>query len=161
LDRAQNFGFILNNVSRLYVKRFETLANQLPLTLSQCKALNHLARNQGISQTRLADIADIEPMTLVRILDRMELDGWIERRTDPVDRRARALYLTSDATPILERVGRVTAQIRGEVLAGLSAGERDQLMSLLEQVHRNMLGSCSTTHPPSPSRRAVTRSAAD
>lgn len=138
MDRSRNFGFLIKNLERLYTRRFEALAQQRSLTLPQCKALYFLARNQGISQKRLAELAEIEPMTLVRILDRMEADGWIERRPDPVDRRARSLCITAGAAPVLEQMEKLSAQMRSEALHGLSADERVQLMKLLERVHANI-----------------------
>ncbi|WP_235936726.1 MarR family winged helix-turn-helix transcriptional regulator [Steroidobacter agaridevorans] len=135
----RNFGFILKNIERLYTKRFEALAQELSLTLPQCKALFQLSRNEGISQKRLAELAEIEPMTLVRILDRMESDGWVERRPDPNDRRARTLYVTAGAKPVLEQIDRLSAQMRAEALAGLSGEQRNQLMGLLEHVYQNLL----------------------
>jgi MarR family transcriptional regulator for hemolysin len=139
VDRMRNFGFILKNIERLYTKRFEALAQELSLTLPQCKALFLLSRNEGISQKRLAELSEIEPMTLVRILDRMESDGWVERRPDPNDRRARTLYVTAGATPILQQIDKLSAQMRTEALSGLSGEQRNQLMSLLEQVYQNLL----------------------
>ena len=139
MDRIRNFGFILKNLERLYTKRFELLAQESSLTLPQCKALFHLSRNEGISQKRLAELAEVEPMTLVRILDRMESDGWVERRADPNDRRARTLYVRSGATPILEQIDKLSAQMRSEALAGLNAEQRNQLMGLLEHVYQNLL----------------------
>ncbi|MBL8268821.1 MarR family winged helix-turn-helix transcriptional regulator [Steroidobacter sp.] len=138
MDRTRNLGFMLKTLERSYRKRFEALAQERSLTLPQCKALASLARNEGISQIKLAEIAEIEPMTLVRILDRMEADGWIERRPDPVDRRARCLYVTPGANPVLEQIDKVSAQMRTEALQGLSADERNQLMRLLERVQLNM-----------------------
>ena len=88
LNPLRSFGFLLKDVSRLYVRRFEQRAAALGLTLPQCRALVYLAMHEGISQVRLAELTDIEPMTLVRILDRMEADGWLERRLDSADRRA-------------------------------------------------------------------------
>ena len=139
MDRIRNFGFILKNLERLYTKRFELLAQESSLTLPQCKALFHLSRNEGISQKRLAELAEVEPMTLVRILDRMESDGWVERRPDPNDRRARTLYVRSGATPILEQIDKLSAQMRSDALAGLNAEQRNQLMGLLEHVYQNLL----------------------
>src|SRR5215472_19153878 len=97
-------GFLLKDVTRLYTRRFEERAQALSLTLPQCKALTYLARNEGVSQKRLAELIEIDPMSLVRILDRMETDGWVERRADPQDRRARSLWLTPQASPVLERI---------------------------------------------------------
>lgn len=152
MDRIRNFGFLIKNLERLYKKRFETHAQELSLTMPQCKALFHLARSEGISQKRLAELSEIEPMTLVRILDRMEADGWIERRADPADRRARSLYLKSGATPVLEQIDRISAQMRVEALHGLSADERNQLLKLMERVHANL---CPQKGDPMPTVAAA------
>jgi MarR family transcriptional regulator, transcriptional regulator for hemolysin len=134
-DRLRNFGFLMRDVSRLYAAYFQRHARELELTLPQCKVLGHLSRNEGISQARLAELSDTDPMTLVRTLDRMQQDGWIERRPDPTDRRAHRLYLREAARPILNRMWRIADQCRQEAMAGLSSEEREQLIALLERVH--------------------------
>src|SRR5207344_2660572 len=108
LDRFRNFGFLLVETSRRLVGRFEQRAREISLTLPQCKALTRLQRNEGVSQARLAELAGVDPMTMVRILDRMEADGLVERRPDPGDRRARCLYLTEKAGPLLEQIWRLS-----------------------------------------------------
>ena len=95
MDKLRDFGFLLKDLSRRYVLRFEQHAREISLTLMQCKVLAHLEKNEGASQARLAELTDIEPMMMVRILDRMEADKLLERRPDPADRRARRLYLTA------------------------------------------------------------------
>src|SRR3984885_4741365 len=80
LKESRRFGFLLKDVSRLYVQRFEQHAASLGLTLAQCKALMRLVDCEGVSQVRLGGFTDVDPMTLVRILDRMEGEGWLERR---------------------------------------------------------------------------------
>jgi len=132
-------GFLLKDVTRLYTRRFEERAQALSLTLAQCKALTYLARNEGVSQKRLAELIEIDPMSLVRILDRMEADGWVERRADPQDRRARCLVVTDQARPIIELIWQVVMETRAEALAGLTDPERAQLMALLERAHVNLL----------------------
>ncbi len=77
-------------------------------------------------------------MSIVRILDRMEADGWVERRADPQDRRARRLAITVQARPILERILEMGAATRTEVLDGLNVEQRDQLVALLERCHTNL-----------------------
>lgn len=134
-DRLRNFGFLVRDVSRLYVKKFERHARELELTLQQCKVLAHLSRNEGISQARLAELTETDPMTLVRTLDRMQRDGWIERRADAHDRRAHCLYLCEPAKPIVNRMWKIADMSRNEALAALAAEERDQLLNLLERVH--------------------------
>src|ERR1700733_10917178 len=107
LKMSRGFGFILKDVSRLYVERFEQHAASLGLTLAQCKALVRLSECEGVSQVKLAELTDLEPMALVRILDRMESEGWLERRNDPRDRRVRCLYLTSKGKPLLDAIRRL------------------------------------------------------
>jgi MarR family transcriptional regulator, transcriptional regulator for hemolysin len=138
VDRLRNLGFLLKDVSRLYTKRFEERATEIGVTLPQCKALAFLARNEGINQVRLAELTDIDPMSLVRILDRMEADGWIERRSDPNDRRARLLFSKNKSKPILERIWRVGDETRAEALGKLSAQQRNALIDLLETLHANL-----------------------
>jgi MarR family transcriptional regulator, transcriptional regulator for hemolysin len=133
--RLRNFGFLMRDVSRLYVSYFERIARELGLTLPQCKVLGLLSRNEGISQARLAELSETDPMSLVRTLDRMEQDQWIERRSDPSDRRAHRLHLREPARPVVERMWKISDQCRQETLAGLSSDEREQLIELLERVH--------------------------
>jgi DNA-binding MarR family transcriptional regulator len=140
MDRLRNFGFLLKDVSRLSARNFERhMADaQLGMTLAQCKVLVYLQRNEGITQVRLAYLTDTDPMTLVRILDRMEQDGWIERRLDPQDRRARRLYLKPGVTPVLRKIWVLGDRARSEAMAGLDAAEKLLLISLLERVHANL-----------------------
>jgi MarR family transcriptional regulator for hemolysin len=133
-----SFGFVLKDTSKLYVQRFEERARELGLTLPQCKALVYLSRSEGMSQVELASSSEIDPMTMVRILDRMELDGWVERRADPDDRRARRLYLKPKSKPLLEAIDRVAGATRSEALVGLSDEEADLLMTALQKVRHNI-----------------------
>jgi len=137
-DRLRNFGFLLKEVSRRYVNRFEVRASEISLNLAQAKALVRLEKNEGVSQARLAELAEVDAMAMVRILDRMEAEGLLERRADPDDRRARCLYLTAKARPILSEIWRLSEEIRAEIFAGVSKAEREQFMSVLERVYANI-----------------------
>jgi len=137
-DSLQNFGFLIRDVSRLSAKNFGRHARELEITVSQCKVLAYLQRHEGISQARLAELTETEPMTLVRTLDRMEQDGWIERRADPEDRRAHRLYLRETARPVLQRIWKIADQSRAEALGALSMSEREQLVGLLQRVHARL-----------------------
>jgi MarR family transcriptional regulator, transcriptional regulator for hemolysin len=134
----RSFGFLVTDVARLFGRRFSHHGKRLGLTRAQCRTLGYLARNEGINQAGLADVLEIRPMTLVRQVDRMEEAGWIERRADPSDRRARRLYLTDKARPILGRIWSVANETRDEALAGLSPAEGDQLIDLLSRVHSTL-----------------------
>ena len=138
LDLERSFGFLVNDVSRLFGRRFDHHGHRLGLTRAQCRTLGYLARNEGINQAGLADLLEIRPMTLVRQIDRMEEAGWIERRADPADRRARRLYLTGKARPVLGRIWSVANETRDEALAQLSTGEASALIDLLHRVHATL-----------------------
>jgi DNA-binding MarR family transcriptional regulator len=137
-DRLRNCGFLLKEVSRRYTLHFEQRASAFGLTLSQCKALVRLEKNQGVSQARLAELAEVDAMTMVRILDRMEADGVLERRPDPADRRARCLYLTPKAKPLLDRIWQLSDEIRAEIFGGITKADRDVFMSVLEHIFANI-----------------------
>ncbi len=128
----------MHDVARLYGRRFDRNGRRLGLTRAQCRTLGYLARNEGINQAGLADLLEIRPMTLVRQIDRMQESGWIERRPDPTDRRARRLFLTDKARPVLGRIWDVAAETQDQVLAALSPDEADRLIELLRRVHGTM-----------------------
>src|SRR5271170_582052 len=134
LDRS--FGYLVHDVARLFARRFNQRALLfLGLSRSQCRILGYLALHEGINQAGLADLLEIKPMTLVRQIDRMEEDGWIERRPDPADRRARRLVLTEKARPLLARILDLSTEIRREAFADLSDEEGRRLVGLLRRVH--------------------------
>ena len=145
MERLRNFGFLLKDVSRRYVLRFEQHAAATSLTISQCKALARLEKNEGVSQARLAELADVEPMAMVRILDRMEADGLVERCPDPGDRRARCLHFTLKARPLLDEIWRLAEMTRTEIFAGISREEREAFIGILERMHANV---CALDDPP-------------
>ena len=138
LDLDRSFGFLVNDVARMFGRRFDQNGRRLGLTRAQCRTLGYLARNEGINQAGLADLLEIRPMTLVRQIDRMEDAGWIERRPDPTDRRARRLYLTAKARPVLGRIWDVANETRDEALARLSPAEAERLIGLLRRVHATL-----------------------
>lgn len=164
----KHFGFLLKDLTQRYVQRFEHHASAISMTLMQCKVLVHLEKNEGASQAKLAELTGIEPMMMVRILDRMEADRLLERRADPADRRARRLYLTKKAEPLLGEVWRLADLTRSEMFAGVGKADRDLFMQVLERMHANAcsldeLAVANTTGParPIPVRRTrlVTRTA--
>ena len=91
----QGVGALLVEVGRLLRRNFNRRAQELGLTQAQWQALAHLSRKQGINQACLADLLEVQPITLARLIDRLAAAGWVERRPDPADRRAQRLYLTT------------------------------------------------------------------
>src|SRR6266704_6379627 len=109
-----NIGAMLYDVARLIRRRFERRARQtgLPVTRQQARALLHIARHEGLSQAAVATMLDIEPIALVRILDRLHEEGLVERRLHPTDRRVRTLWLTPLAWDVVDRVLALNAETR-------------------------------------------------
>jgi DNA-binding MarR family transcriptional regulator len=136
---AKNLGFLLHDVARLMRKRFEQNARHLGLTRSQCQVLAHLVRLQGIHQSALAELLEIKPITLTRIVDRLEKAGLIERHIHPDDRRIKLLYLASRAHPLLDEIFAIGAATRGEALQGVLEGERERLFATLSVMKTNLL----------------------
>lgn len=137
--REQTFGFLVNDVARTLRKRFDRRAASLGLTRAQWSVLFHLARNEGVNQRTLAATLEIEPITLTRILDRMEASDWIVRQPDPRDRRAYLLHLTPKARPVLEKLHALAAETRQEALAGIAASDQAHATSILERIKENLL----------------------
>jgi MarR family transcriptional regulator for hemolysin len=137
-------GFLLHDVARLLRKRFEQSARTsgLGLTRSQWQVLAHLAKNEGIQQGALADLLEIEPITLVRLLDKLQELGLVERRPHATDRRIWLLFLKPSARPVLDAMRSVGDLTRTEALAGVSDKDRDRLMQTLSTMRGNLLEAC-------------------
>jgi MarR family transcriptional regulator, transcriptional regulator for hemolysin len=138
---SRTLGFVLSDVARLLRKRFElrARATTLGLTRAQSSVLAYLARQEGINQAALAQILDLEPITLARLLDRLQAAGLIERRADPKDRRAHLLYLTEAAYPLLDRIFALAAEVREEALAGIPEPDRSRLLDMLIAMKSNLI----------------------
>lgn len=134
----KSLGFLLHDVARLLRKRFEQKARGLGLTRSQWQILAHLAHNDGIQQGMLAELLELEPITLVRILDRLEQSGFVERRAHPHDRRAWQLYLKAKAHPLLKQMRAIGTDTKAEALVGLSDTDRDRLIVILSKMKANL-----------------------
>ena len=137
-DPERSFGFLLHDVSRLLRKRFDRRARTIGLTRAQWFVMAHLARNEGLNQSALADILEIEPITLVHQLDRLENAGWIERRLDANDRRVRLLYLTELGRQILGKMQALGLETKAEAVSGLAAAEQDALIETLTKIKTNL-----------------------
>ena len=140
-DLNRSFLYLLGDVSRLLRSHFDQRARELGLTTrSQWRVLAHLGPNQGINQSALADILEIENMTLARHIDRLEEAGWVERRRDPDDRRVWRLFLSETALPMFDNMQELIAETEEHVLAGFSEQERQQMLGRLEIMKSNILG---------------------
>jgi DNA-binding MarR family transcriptional regulator len=139
----RTLGFLLHDCARLLRKRFEQNSRELGLTRAQWQVLAHVNRHEGINQSALADILEIEPITLGRIVDRLEASGFVERRQHAHDRRLRLLHLTAKARPILDRMRAIGHATREEALVGVAAVERDRLIDTLLHMKGNLITACA------------------
>ena len=131
-------GYRLADNSRQLRRLFDERVRGLGITGPQARLLLSLERNPGENQAFYAERLEIEPITLTRIVDRLEEAGWIERRSDPADRRARILHLTDKSRGIVTRLRISVEGLFEEMLAGFDAGEREVFADLLERIATNL-----------------------
>jgi MarR family transcriptional regulator, transcriptional regulator for hemolysin len=139
-DLSRNFGFILHDVARLLRTAFDRKVKALGLTRSQWWVLNHLFRNDGITQSELADILEVEKATLGRLLDRLEAKGWVRREGHASDRRAKRVFLTEEVEPAIQTMRAAAVELRRDALAGFSAAEKEQFVDALLRIKANLGG---------------------
>ena len=156
---SRTLGFVLNDVARLMRKRFEQRARaaSLGLTRAQAAVLAHLARQEGVNQVSLAQILELEPITLARLLDRLQAAELIERRPDPKDRRAHLLYLTDTAYPLLDRIFALAAEVRQEALAGIAEPDRNLLLEMMLKMRVNLIEQSTEAEAGGAASRAQNR----
>ena len=137
---GRNFGFLVHDVSRLIKRRFDRKARQtgLPITRRQAAVMLYIARNEGVSQTEVATWLDLEPIALVRMLDKLHEEGLVERRAHPTDRRVRTLWLTPTARPVVTQILAINMAIRGETFAGMPPRARDTVIDILGGIKENL-----------------------
>jgi DNA-binding MarR family transcriptional regulator len=139
---APTVGFLLHEVARLMKRRFERNARGSGLTRSQWQVLAYLSLHEGINQSGLAELLEIEPITLGRIVDKLQIFGLVERHPDPSDRRAWLLHLTPAAGPKLTLLHGLSAVTRGEALAGVPDAEIEHLLKTLQTLKANLTDAC-------------------
>ena len=139
-DLSRNFGFILHDVARLLRTTFDRRVRALGLTRSQWWVLNHLFRKDGIIQSELAVVLDIEKATLGRLLDRLEEKGWIRREADASDRRVRRVFLTDEVEPAIKIMRSAAADLRRDALAGLTPEAQETFVDALLAIKTNLGG---------------------
>jgi DNA-binding MarR family transcriptional regulator len=137
-DLSRNFGFILNDVARLMRTTFDRRVRSLGFTRSQWWVLNHLFRNDGVTQSELAEMLEVEKPSLGRLLDRMEAKGWVRREEHASDRRAKRVYLTEEVQPAIKAMRVAAADVRREALAGLPPERQDEFVDILLTIKANL-----------------------
>lgn len=134
----ENIGFLLSDVSRLLRRRFDERARVIGVTRAQWRTLTMLSRNEGINQGGLADLLEVEPITLCRMVDRLEEAGHVERRRDPNDRRAWRIFLTDQSRPLLHQLRSIADELFDVALSGIDAGQQAELISTIGRMRANL-----------------------
>ncbi|MDB5599616.1 MAG: hypothetical protein JWN71_1660 [Xanthobacteraceae bacterium] len=130
--------FMINEVARLLRTFADQEARQYGMTRAQWAVLARLERHQGLKQAELADMLDMQPISLTRLVDRLADNGLIERRGDPNDRRAKRLFLTEAAKPVMERLDALGEVLTGTVLGDIPASDIDQMLQGLGAIKTNL-----------------------
>ena len=134
-----NVGFLISDVSRLLRRRFDERARLIGVTRAQWRTLTTLRRHEGINQGGLAELLEVEPITLCRMVDRLEEAGHVERRRDPSDRRAWRIHLTDKSRPLLDRLGAIADGLFEDALDGLDGPARAVFSDTLHRIRGNLL----------------------
>jgi MarR family transcriptional regulator, transcriptional regulator for hemolysin len=140
LPRSLNrdFAFTVNDVARMLRTYADHKARQFGITRAQWVVLARLDRFEGLKQSELAEMLDLQPITVTRLLDRLCGSGLIERRSDPSDRRAKRLFLTPAAHPLLERLGDLGEEMMANALVGVDRATVEQMVAQLAIVKENL-----------------------
>lgn len=137
MDAHNTLGFLIHDVSRGIRYGFDARARKLGVTRPQWRALLALARREGITQSELAELLDVERITLCRMIDRMADAGLVERRADPADRRVWRLHLTEKAHPLVQKLCEIGEDVERELLACLTSAEQLILRETLVRVRNH------------------------
>ncbi|MCD2179688.1 MarR family winged helix-turn-helix transcriptional regulator [Rhizobium sp. C1] len=138
----QTIGILLHDVARLMRKRFEQRARPVGLTRSQWQTLLLLSKNEGLHQKALAEMQEVEPITLMRLIDKLSERGLVERRKHETDRRIWLLYMTDRGRELLSGMRELGEETRNESLEGIPDEERVRLFQMLETMKTNLVEGC-------------------
>jgi MarR family transcriptional regulator for hemolysin len=136
----REIAFNISDVARLLRTYVDQRAREYGMTRAQWAALARVERSEGLKQSELAEILDLQPITLTRLIDRLCDAGLIERRADPEDRRAKRLYLMPAAQPVLGAMSQLGREIMAIVLTGLDPAAREQFAAHLVILKTNLRG---------------------
>jgi DNA-binding MarR family transcriptional regulator len=131
-------SFLMADASRLFRRAFDAEARSIGITGQQWRVLAALARHPGIKQGQVADLMEVEPITLSRMIDRLQESGMVERRADPADRRAWCLHLTDQAIPLVEEMRAIANRLLEVALDGFKPEELTSFADFVERFRNNL-----------------------
>jgi len=133
-----NFLFALGEVQRLMRAYADKEAARYGITRAQWAVLSKVERQEGLKQTELAELLEMQPITLTRLIDKLCDNGWIERRSDDSDRRVNRLYLKKAARPLLGKLAGLRSELTATALEGISPADAHRLLTQLESIKENV-----------------------
>ncbi len=137
-DFERNLGFLIGDVARLTRTSFDRRVQALGLTRSQWWVLTYVYREQGLTQSALAEHLEVGKVAIGNLIDRLETKGWVERRPDPKDRRTNRIFLTESVMPIIEAMREPAQDLYETIVSGMSKQQQEGLVDLLLMVRRNL-----------------------
>jgi MarR family transcriptional regulator for hemolysin len=135
---SRQMAFLLSDLARLLKTHVDQQARRYGMTRAQWQVLSRLERCEGLKQAELAEMLDLQPITLTRLVDRLCDNGLIVRRPDPADRRAKRLFLTEQARPLMDRLAVLGEEIMAEVLAGIDKADVALVLEKLGRAKDNL-----------------------
>ncbi|MAY61634.1 MAG: MarR family transcriptional regulator [Rhizobiales bacterium] len=152
-----NLGFMVHDVARLLRRHFEARGREYGLSAAQWRAAVRLVKHGPMSQAKLAEVLEIEPISVSRLIDRMEQAGWAVRRPDENDRRANVVHPTDLAVEAFSKVKSMAGSIYETALDGLSQDERRTLIKALAAMTDNLARNEIAPEEAAPIKKQVTR----
>ena len=134
----ENIGLLIHDVARLLRVLYDRQMSSIGLTRSQWWLLTYLFFKDGINQSELAILMDMEKAPLSRLLDRMEKKGWVIRKNENKDRRTKNIYLSESIKPLISSMRDKAAEYRSESLSILTDKERNKLKDILQILKKDL-----------------------
>ena len=133
-----HFLFTLGELQRLMRLYADKQAARYGITRAQWAVLAKVERTEGLKQTELAELMEMQPITLTRLIDKLVENDWIERRGDQTDRRVNRLYLRKSARPLLGKLNGLRSEITATALDGINPSDAHRLLAQLESIKENI-----------------------
>ena len=134
----ENIGLLIHDVARLLRVLYDRQMSSIGLTRSQWWLLTYLFFKDGINQSELAILMDMEKAPLSRLLDRMEKKGWVIRKNENKDRRTKNIYLSESIKPLISSMRDKAAEYRSVSLSILTDKERNKLKDILQILKKDL-----------------------
>lgn len=129
---------MIADAARLIRRDFDGRARDVGVTRPQWRVLSMVRRHEGINQGGLAELLEVEPISVCRMIDRLQEAGLLERRADPADRRSWRLHLTDRAEALIDQLKPLGDEMIETALDGVSPADRETLRQVLDRIRLNL-----------------------